>query len=310
MKIVVTGASGFIGGAVSRALRARGDEVYAVVRRPPRNGEVGVDLARRQLDTSLLPGGSLEGVDAAVHLAGAPITARWSAKRLEEIRASRVSLGDIVARSLASLEDPPAVLVSGSAVGIYGDRGDEVLDETSAEGSGVLADLCRSWEAATRPAAERGIRVVTIRTGIVLGGTGGAGGGILRAEVPIFKLGLGARLGDGSQWTSWVALDDEIAIVLSAIDDASLLGPVNATSPNPVRNAELTAVLAQALGRRSRLVVPAPVLRLALGRGAADELLLASQKVMPRKLTEAGYTHRFPELSDALAAALSPQGAS
>ena len=155
MKIVVTGASGFIGGAVSRALRARGDEVYAVVRRPPRNGEVGVDLARRQLDTSLLPGGSLEGVDAAVHLAGAPITARWSAKRLEEIRASRVSLGDIVARSLASLEDPPAVLVSGSAVGIYGDRGDEVLDETSAEGW-VSADLCRSWEAATRPAAERG----------------------------------------------------------------------------------------------------------------------------------------------------------
>ncbi len=304
MRIVVTGASGFIGSALVRALVQRGDEVHPVVRRAPGEGEAGVDFARRQLDLSRLPGRSLEGIDAAVHLAGASITARWSPKRLEMIRSSRVALGDILARALASLERPPAVLVSGSAVGIYGNRGEEVLDEESAQGSGVLADLCRSWEAATTPALERGIRVVTVRSGIVLGGPGGAAGGILKAEIPAFKLGLGARLGDGRQWTSWIALEDEVAAILRSIDDNALAGPVNATSPHPVRNAELTQALAYAVVRRSRLVLPAALLRLALGRGAADELLLASQKVLPNKLTSVGFEHRYAHLSDALAVAL------
>jgi uncharacterized protein (TIGR01777 family) len=306
VRIVVTGASGFIGGALVRALRGRGDEVYPVVRRPPATGELGIDLSRRDIDTSRVPGGNLEGIDAAVHLAGAPITTRWNAKRLEEIRSSRIAVGNLLARSLASLERPPEVLVSGSAVGFYGDRGDEVLDETSSQGSGVLADICRSWEQSTSPATDRGIRVVTIRTGIVLGGTGSANGGILRAEVPLFRLGLGARLGDGSQWTSWVSLDDEIAAILRAIDDTQLSGPVNATAPNPVRNAELTDAIAHALGRRSRLAVPAPILRLALGRGAADELLLASQKVLPKRLTDAGFVHTHAELAGALSAAFAP----
>jgi hypothetical protein len=310
MRIAVTGASGFIGGALVRALKERGDEVYPVVRRTPGPGEVGIDLAGRRLDTSRLSDEGLEGIDAAVHLAGAPITTRWSAKHLENIRSSRVAVGDLLARSLAALERPPGVLVSGSAVGIYGDRGDEVLDETSAQGSGILADLCRSWEASTTPAAERGVRVVTIRTGIVLGGHGGAEGGILAAEVPIFKLGLGARLGNGRQWTSWVALDDEIAVILRAIDDPGLSGPVNSVSPDPLRNAELTQAIAGALGRHSRLAVPAAVLRLGIGRGAADELLLASQRALPRKLTEVGYVHAFPHISEALAAALSPPGQS
>ena len=193
MRVLVTGASGFIGGALVRALRGRGDEVYPVVRGVPELGEVRIDLVQRQLDTSRVPGGSLEGIDAAVHLAGAPITTRWSPKRLERIRSSRITVGNLLARSLATLERPPSVLVSGSAVGFYGDRGDEVLDEASQQGTGVLADLCRSWEQSTEPATRRGIRVVTIRTGIVLGGAGGADGGILAAEVPIFKLGLGAR---------------------------------------------------------------------------------------------------------------------
>lgn len=307
MRIAVTGASGFIGGALVRALCARGDEVYPVVRRQPAPGEVGVDLSRWDLDASRVPGGDLEGIDAAVHLAGAPITTRWSAKRLEAIRSSRIAVGNILARSLASLERPPEVLVSGSAVGFYGDRGEEVLDETSPQGTGVLADLCRSWEQSTTPAFERGIRVVTIRTGIVLGGAGGADGGILAAEAPIFRLGLGARLGNGNQWTSWVSLDDEIAVLLRAIDDARLTGPVNSTAPNPVRNAELTDAIAHALGRRSRLALPAPLLRLALGRGAADELLLASQRVLPNKLTAAGYAYVYPELADALTAAFAPQ---
>jgi hypothetical protein len=307
MRVLVTGASGFIGGALVRALRGRGDEVYPVVRGVPEQGEVRIDLVQRQLDTSRVPGGSLEGIDAAVHLAGAPITTRWSPKRLERIRSSRITVGNLLARSLATLERPPSVLVSGSAVGFYGDRGDEVLDEASQQGTGVLADLCRSWEQSTEPATRRGIRVVTIRTGIVLGGAGGADGGILAAEVPIFKLGLGARLGDGRQWTSWVALDDEVAIILRAIDDTRLSGPVNSTAPNPVRNAELTHVIANALGRQSRLAVPATVLRLALGRGAADELLLASQRVLPQKLADAGYVHAYAELRDALAAALAPR---
>ena len=304
MRVVVSGASGFIGGALVRALHERGDEVYPLVRRAPGQGEVGIDLVGRQLDASRVPGGSLEGIDAAVHLAGAPITTRWSPKRLERIRSSRITVGNILARSLASLEHPPAVLVSGSAIGFYGDRGEELLDETSPQGTGVLAELCRSWEQSTAPAAERGIRVVTIRTGIVLGGAGGAEGGILAAQVPIFRLGLGARLGDGRQWTSWVALDDEIGVILRAIDDSELIGPVNSTSPNPVRNAELTDAIARVLGHRSRLVLPATLLRVALGRGAADELLLASQRVLPAKLVGAGYVHVHGDLGGALSAAL------
>jgi uncharacterized protein (TIGR01777 family) len=307
MKVVVTGASGFIGSALVRALRGRGDEVYPVVRRAPNQGEIGIDIAQRSLDTSRIKGRSLEGTDAAVHLAGAPITTRWSPRRLEEIRSSRVGVGNILARSLASLEGPPAVLVSGSAVGFYGNRGEEVLDESSAQGTGVLSDLCRSWEQSVAPAAERGIRLVTIRTGIVLGGTQGASGGILAVEAPLFKLGLGARLGNGRQWTSWISLDDEVAVLLRAIDDTELSGPVNATSPNPVRNSELTDAIARAVGRRSRLVLPTPLMRLALGRGAADDLLLASQKVLPRKLTNAGYLHAYPDLSDALNAAFAPR---
>ncbi len=304
----MTGATGFIGSTVVKALRERGDEVHPVVRSAPGAGEVGIDLARRRIDASRLPGRSLEGIDAAVHLAGAPITTRWSAKRLEIIRSSRVAVGDVLARSLASLERPPAVLVSGSAVGIYGDRGEEILDEASAQGAGVLADMCRSWEASSAPAAERGIRVVTIRTGVVLGGNGGAEGGILKVEVPIFKLGLGARLGDGRQWTSWVALDDEVAVVLRAIDDSELSGPVNSTAPYPVRNRELTDAIARALGRRVRLAAPPTALRLALGRGTADELLLASQRALPKKLQDAGYVHAYAHLDDALSAALETRG--
>lgn len=306
LRVLVTGASGFIGSAVTRALRSRGDEVWPLVRSRPAPGEVGLDWEGRVLDASRLAGRSLEGLDAVVHLAGAPIATRWSARRLERIRASRIVVGDIVASAVAALERPPSVFVGGSAVGFYGDRGEEVLDESSAPGSGTLADLCASWEASTRPASARAIRVVHVRTGIVLGGRGGAEGGVLAPQLPLYRLGLGARLGDGVQWTSWVSLDDEVAAIVRAVDDETLCGPLNVTSPQPVRNGELTDAIARALGRRARLRVPAGVLRLALGRGPADELLLASQRVLPAKLLAAGFRHAYPGLDEALEAALAP----
>ena len=229
-----------------------GDEVHPIVRRPPGLGEIGIDpTAVKHLDTSHLAGRSLEGLDAAVHLAGAPIIGRWSARRLENIRSSRVAVGDILARALACLHRPPAVLVSGSAVGIYGDRGEEVLDESSPQGSGLLADLCRSWEACAAPVAEVGIWVVTIRTGIVLGGKVAPGRDTSRRSSRCSSSASELVSGNGRQWTSWVSLDDEIAIMLRAIDDGELSGPVTRTAPNPVRNADLTDAIAQSIGRRA-----------------------------------------------------------
>ena len=299
MRVLLTGSTGFIGSALASALRARGDVVVPVVRRSPGAGEVGIDLEHRTLDASRLEGGTLEGIDAAAHLAGAPIATRWSPKRLEEIRSSRITAGHLLATALRDLASPAGVLVSSSAIGIYGDRGEEVLDEQSAPGTGTLADICRAWEAATGPATSCGMRVATVRTGIVIGD-----GGILKAQLPFFKAGLGARLGSGRQWTSWISLADEISIWLRCIDDAAISGPVNAVSPNPVRNAELTAAIAAAVGRTARLAVPRSLLRVGLGAGPADEMLLASQRVRPERLGRAGFDFVHGELAGAIAAAL------
>ncbi|HLI43668.1 MAG TPA: TIGR01777 family oxidoreductase [Acidimicrobiales bacterium] len=299
MRVLVTGATGFIGSALCNRLRQRGDSVLALTRRPSTPGEVGVDLAAGRLDSSRVPGGTLEGVDAAVHLAGAPIIGRWTARREEEIRSSRIAVGDLLARSLAALDRRPAVLITGSAVGIYGDRGDEWLDESSEPGRGFLAEVCKAWEASTAPAAAAGIRTAAVRTGIVLGR-----GGALGPQVPLFRLGLGGRLGSGRQWVSWIALEDEVAAIMRILDDPELTGPFNLSAPNPVRNGELTAELARALHRPAALAVPPAALRLALGRGPADEMLLASQRVRPARLIEAGFEFRHPELASALAAAL------
>jgi uncharacterized protein (TIGR01777 family) len=299
VRVLVTGATGFIGSALCSQLRQRGDSVLALTRRPSASGEVGVDLAAGRLDTSRIPGGTLEGVDAAVHLAGAPIVGRWTARREEEIRSSRIAVGDLLARSLAVLDRRAPGLGPGSAVGIYGDRGDEWLDESSEPGQGFLAEVCKAWEASTAPAAAAGIRTAAVRTGIVLGK-----GGALGPQLPLFRLGLGGRLGSGRQWVSWIALEDEVAAIMRILDDAELAGPFNLSAPNPVRNGELTAELARALHRPAALVVPPAALRLALGRGPADEMLLASQRVRPARLIEAGFEFRHPELASALAAAL------
>ena len=300
MRILLTGASGYLGRSVAAALTARGDEVVPVTHRPPLPGQVGIDLELRRLDLSRLPGGELGRVDAAVHLAGSPILGRWTSRRRERIRSSRVAVGDVLARTLAGLPEHPAAYVAGSAVGFYGDRGEEELDESSPPGRGFLADVCRAWEAAASPAAEAGIRVVTVRTGIVLG----QGGGVLGAQLPVFRSGLGGRLGSGRQWTSWVSLTDEVRAILFALDTPDLSGPVNSVGPSPARNADYTAALAAALHRPARLTVPAPVLEVALGRGPAREMLLASQRVRPVRLEQAGFVFEHPDLAGAIRAAL------
>lgn len=304
MRILLSGSRGFIGSAVAGALRERGDEVVPLVRAPAPPGGAAIDVVAGTVDASLVVGGSLEGIDAAVHLAGAPIIGRWTAPRREEIRSSRIAVGDLLARTLGGMAKPPAVLVGGSAIGYYGDGGEAELDESSPSGVGYLAEVCRAWEASTAPAREAGIRTVLIRTGIVLG----PGGGALAPQLKAFRLGLGGRLGSGRQWTSVISLADEVAAILRAVDDASLSGPLNAVSPAPLRNADFTAELARAVKRPARLIVPGAALRLALGAGPANEMLLASQRVLPRRLLEAGFEFEHPDAASALAWAIGGPG--
>jgi uncharacterized protein (TIGR01777 family) len=301
MRVLVTGSSGFIGTALGAALRRRGDEIVPVVRKAPALGEVGLDLGARRLDPSRLPGHTLDGagIDAAVHLAGASLVGRWTAPKKEAIRQSRIAVGDIVARALAAMDRPPAVLVSGSAIGYYGDTGEPAVDEGDGSGVGFLPEVCRAWEESANPAREANIRVVNVRTGIVLGD-----GGVLKLMLPAFRFGLGARVGSGRQWTSWISLEDEVRILLRAVDDTTLAGPLNATAPTPVRNAELTAEIAATVHRPSVLAVPAPLLRAVLGKAAADETLLVSQRVLSRRLIEADFAFRHETVASAVAAAL------
>ncbi len=244
---------------------------------------------------------ALRSADAVIHLAGAGLgDRRWSADRRREIVASRVAATALLCRTLAGLERRPAVLVSASAVGFYGDRGDEELTEASAPGTGFLADLCRQWEDATTPAAEAGVRVVRLRSGVVLSGRGGA----LARQLPLFRMGVGGRLGDGRQWLSWITLADEVGVVLHALDHPSVEGPVNATAPSPVTNRAFTAALGRALHRPAVLAVPAVALRVALGSELASEMILAGQRVLPARVLGDGYRFVHPTLDVALAAVL------
>jgi hypothetical protein len=300
VRVLVTGGSGFIGRVLVDRLSTSGHEVHRVVRGTPEAGEVGLDLGAHKIDLSGLPGNSLDGIDAAINLAGEPITAsRWSATKRERIRSSRILTTDILARALTTCTPVPKVLVSASAIGYYGNRNEEELVEDSPPGKGFLAEVCIGWEAATRPAEEHGIRVVKVRTGIVLG----RGSGALAAQVRLFKLGMGGKLGRGQQWMSWIALADEVRIFLYALEQESLSGPVNACAPHPVRNSEFTKVLASTLGKRGMLGVPAAVLRLALGE-VADEMLLTSQQVQPKCLQDAGFRYEIDHVGEAIFAAL------
>jgi uncharacterized protein (TIGR01777 family) len=266
------------------------------VRRTPRGGEIGWDPDAGRLDPA-----DLDGIGAVVHLAGENIGARWTAARKRRIRESRVRGTRLLSEALARARRPPTTLVSISAVGIYGDRGDELLTETSPVGptADFLVRVATEWEAATEPARDAGIRVVLPRLGTVLDRNGGA----LARMLPPFRLGVGGRLGDGRQWMSWIALDDAVAVITRALEDPALSGPVNATAPTPVRNAEFTAALGRALRRPAVMPVPAAALRLVFGE-MADVVLLGSSRAVPARLAEAGFSFRYPTIDAALRRAL------
>jgi len=293
MKVLLSGSSGLVGSALIPVLTGGGHQVVRLVRSQPRDevSEVHWDPEAGDIDAA-----GLKGVEAAVHLAGESIAAgRWTAAKKARILESRVKGTRLLAETLAELKRPPKVLVSASAVGYYGDRGEETLREESASGSAFLSDVCRQWEAATEPAAAAGIRVVNLRFGVMLSSVGGA---LPRLLTP-FKLGVGGRLGSGKQFMSWIAIDDVIGAILHALGTETLRGAVNAVAPEPVTNREFTRTLGRVLGRPTVFPMPAFAARLAFGQ-TADELLLASQRVEPAKLLASGYLFRFPDLEAAL----------
>lgn len=293
MTVLVSGSHGFIGSALVPFLTTGGHRVIRLVRSPQPSRE---PQSEWNPSTGVLNAGELDGVDAVVHLAGESIAdGRWTDERKRRIRESRVTGTRLLCESLARLPKPPRVIVCASAIGYYGDRGDETLTESSAKGSGFLAQLCEEWERATEPAARRGIRVVLLRIGVVLSPAGGA----LAKMLPPFRLGLGGPLGHGRQVMSWIAIDDAIGAIHHALVTDRLQGPVNLAAPHPVTNQEFTRVLGRVLARPAVLPVPPFALRLLFGE-LADEALLAGAKVLPARLLDTGYAFRFPELDPAL----------
>jgi len=295
VKILVAGSSGLIGTALCSRLEREGYEVVRLVRRAPAQGELRWDPEAGELEQE-----ALEGIEAVVHLGGRNITAgRWTATVKAQLRQSRVQTTQLLAARLAGLAAPPRVLVCASAVGIYGHRRDEELDEESDIGEGFLAELGRAWEGASAVAAEAGIRVVQARLGIVLSRRGGA---LAKMLLP-FRLGIGGKIGDGRQYVSWISLEDAVAALIYAVENDALRGPVNLTASQPVTNAELTRTLGRVLRRPTLLPLPAFAAKLVLGE-LAEEGLLASQRVRPKRLLEAGFEFAHPELEGALRHAL------
>ncbi len=302
MRVLLSGSHGLVGRALGATLASGGHTVVPLLRHPAPTGTPGVgwDPAGGTVDEAALA--ALGPYDAVVHLAGAGIgDRRWSAAYQREIRHSRAGPTRLLAGTAAGLHPVPAVFVSASAVGYYGDRGDEVLTEESGPGTGFLAEVCGDWEAATAP-AEGATRVVRLRTGIVLDRRGGA----LARQLPLFRLGLGARLGGGDQYVSWITLADEVAAIVRAVEDARLVGPVNLCAPAPVTNAEFTRALGRALHRPAALAVPRRAVEILLGTEMAGELLFSSQRAVPARLEAVGHPFAHPELDGALGAVLAP----
>ena len=296
--VAITGSSGLIGSALVDSLRADGVDVIRFVRRAPaRDDEAQWDPTAETIDRA-----ALERADAVVHLAGEGLgEKRWTDAQKRRITESRIKGTNAVARGLADVaaDGKPRVLVSGSAVGYYGLRGDEVLTEASTPGSGFLADLCKEWEAAARPAEQAGVRVVRLRTGIVL-----AKEGALGRMLPLFRLGLGGKLGSGRQWWSWVSLRDMVGLARHAIDTPGLEGPMNGTSPHPATNAEITKALGRVLNRPTFLAVPKFALSIVMGPELTDEMIMAGQRAIPEVAQQSGYTFQQPTLDEAVRAAV------
>lgn len=292
MKILVTGSTGLIGSRLCSSLSAEGRHVLRMVRKTSAGGdEISWDPSSGKLDA-----GALEGIDTVIHLAGENIAGgRWTAERKRRIWDSRTVGTRFLAQALAHLSNPPKTLISVSAVGYYGDRGEEQLSEESTPGTGFLPDLCREWERATEPAAGRGIRVVIPRLGTVLSPKGGA----LALMLPVFRLGMGGRIGSGSQYMSWIAMEDLVDVIHHAMHCESLKGPVNAVSPNPATNLLFSKTLGRVLSRPVFLALPSFAARIVFGE-MAKEALLASARVFPARLRDSGYPFRFPELEAAL----------
>jgi uncharacterized protein len=297
MKVLISGGSGLVGGALTGALRADGHTVCHLVR--PGGKAAPGDVQWNPL-SALVEVPAMEGFDAVVNLNGASIAdGRWTSKRKTILRGSRVDSTRVLVDALSHLRQPPRVFVCASATGYYGNRGDEVLTETSGYGNDFLAILCRAWEGEAARAASAGMRTVITRFGVILSAEGGA----LPAMLTPFKFGAGGRLGSGKQWMSWIAFEDVVRVLRAAIDDARWNGPVNVVSPEPVRNSDFTRVLASVLHRPAIFPAPALALRLALGE-MADALLLASQRVQPACLQKYGYAFRYENLEAALHAEL------
>lgn len=297
LTIAISGSSGLIGTALTTRLRADGHTVMPMVRTTAREGEIHYDPRAGQLDPE-----HLIGVDAIVHLAGAGIgDRRWTAAYRREILESRTLSTSLIARSMAEVVNRggPRTLLSGSAIGFYGATDDQELNERSDAGDGFLADVCQEWEAATSPADDAGIRVAHLRTGIVLSPAGGA----LKKLLPLFRFGLGGRMGSGRQWQSWISIDDQVGAIAFLLT-ADISGPVNLTAPTPVTNSEFTKVLAEALSRPALLPIPSFGPRLLLGRDLADALLFTGQRVLPDRLTEAGFSFEHSTLAEAFASLL------
>lgn len=298
MRILIAGSSGFIGSALRAALGASGHELRRLVRRPASASD---EVSWEPTDGSLDPQ-ALEGVDAVINLAGAGIgDARWTESRKKLLYDSRIGTTTLLSETMAAQSAPPAVFLTASAIGIYGDRQDEILVETSEPGpdTDFLASLTRDWEAAAAPAADAGVRVVALRTGLVLDPQDQ----LLARLLPIFKLGLGGRLGSGAQWWSWITLEDEIRAIVHLLEQ-EVAGPVNLTAPNPVTNAEFTEILGEELRRPTRFMVPRIALKTVLGPERGEALGFTSARVLPERLVASGFEFVHPELRGALRAIL------
>ncbi|MEJ7623276.1 MAG: TIGR01777 family oxidoreductase [Pyrinomonadaceae bacterium] len=301
MKILLTGASGLIGTELQKALRARGHELLIATRKEADDAEhIQWDVESGFADLE-----KLEGIEAVVHLAGESVSGlRWTEDKKKAIRDSRVKGTRVVVEAISRLKSRPGVIVSASAIGFYGDRGDEELTESSSAGDTFLAEVCKQWEAESRRAEDAGIRTVLLRTGIVLSKDGGALGTML---LP-FKLGLGAVVGDGKQWMSWISLDDHVEAIIFALENDSLRGAVNAVSPNPVTNEEFTKTLGEVLYRPTFLPLPEFLVSTVFGE-MGDALLLGSTKVLPKRLEDSGFSFRYPNLKPAIEHAVSEPSA-